>query len=249
MGEDDLAKLGFRSVDAMRIQLSNWGLPEWLIGEESDIQQQRKRVARTARGEAEELPSAKAAAPLLKEALKTLTEYVEFLERDHDSRSSGRHTTEYLQDNRFIQYTREVAHWAVPRGGGVRGPPRAGEAAGGRDHREPGRGRPPEGRDHLPVRATRARAGPSGGGECAWCTGLRGVRQGAREGWHARATAGTPEDVVLRGGRAAGRLRRELTSRGWGMSPSPRPARTRPSRGRRTQRRRGRSEAKSRSRT
>ena len=249
MGENDLAKLGFRSVDAMRIQLSNWGLPEWLIGEESDIQQQRKRVARTARGEAEELPSAKAAAPLLKEALKTLTEYVEFLERDYDSRSSGRHTTEYLQDNRFIQYTREVAHWAVPRGGGVRGPPRAGEAAGGRDHREPGRGRPPEGRDHLPVRATRARAGPSGGGECAWCTGLRGVRQGAREGWHARATAGTLEDVVLRGGRAAGRLRRELTSRGWGMSPSPRPARTRPSRGRRTQRRRGRSEAKSRSRT
>jgi hypothetical protein len=112
--EDRLAKLGFHSIDGMRIQLSNWGLPGWLLEEEATgIEPKKQRRAKRAEGEAEELPPAKAAVPLFKEALDKLRSYVEFLERDRDSRSSSRHTTEYLQDGRFIQYTREVVHWAV----------------------------------------------------------------------------------------------------------------------------------------
>jgi hypothetical protein len=115
IGEDRLVALGFHSVDGMRVQLSNWGLPGWLLEDEATGEGPKKqRRAKRAEGETEKLPLAKAAVPLFKEALDKLRSYVEFLERDHDSRSSSRHTTEYLQDGRFIQYTREVAHWAVP---------------------------------------------------------------------------------------------------------------------------------------
>lgn len=112
------AKLEFGSPDAMYLELERLGLPPWLVRPEGGGAQSRelwkRRKARSVRGEAQELPPAKAAAPLFKEALKRLFEYVEFLEGNYERSSGRRYSKEYLQDRRFLQYTREEVLWAVP---------------------------------------------------------------------------------------------------------------------------------------
>jgi hypothetical protein len=114
--------LGFGSVEAMRKQLENWGLPEWLLEEPSKskarvVQEplgERKRRAKKVRGEKQKLPPAKGAAHLFKAALDKLYDAVEFLESDYREKSGTRYSEEYLQNGRFFQYVREVTHWTVP---------------------------------------------------------------------------------------------------------------------------------------
>jgi hypothetical protein len=97
LDEKRLARLGFDSVDAMRIQLENWEVPEWLVGGENDSQQ---RKPRRGTGERVELPPAKEAIPLFKEMLEVLREAIEELE----------HRKEYFQDGRFVVETHIQDH-------------------------------------------------------------------------------------------------------------------------------------------
>jgi hypothetical protein len=88
-----LESLNFDSVEAMRVQLANWGAPDWMTrGEPKD---ESKRKARQGTGERVELPPAKEAIPLFNEALDELREAIEQLE--------GR--KEYFQDERFVVET------------------------------------------------------------------------------------------------------------------------------------------------
>ena len=82
------------------------------VGADHCAQPEEKRRADSISGEPQELPPAKEAAPLFKEALDKLLEAMEFLERDYESPSSSRYNSEYLQGERFFQYTREEIHWA-----------------------------------------------------------------------------------------------------------------------------------------
>ncbi len=94
-----LEKLGFGSVEAMRIQLSNWEVPDWVTQEEPAAERlkapkpaPRERKARSS-GPAKELPPARDAAPLFREKLEVLIRATEELE----------HRKEKLQGKRFIQ--------------------------------------------------------------------------------------------------------------------------------------------------
>jgi hypothetical protein len=70
--EDEVAeKAGFGSPEAMRIQLKNWGLPDWMIGADPPKDEGRQRKARTP-GEIEELPSAMMARELFSGDLERL---------------------------------------------------------------------------------------------------------------------------------------------------------------------------------
>jgi|SRR5215212_2083216 len=93
--EEVAVKLKFGGVEAMRVQLANWGLPRWLIGEalgsESDKAEQR---ARTAREEPAELPSAYDALTLFYGALQKLNRAIGDLEN----------RKEYLQNGRFVAH-------------------------------------------------------------------------------------------------------------------------------------------------
>jgi hypothetical protein len=80
--------------------------------EERHCEQAEKKRRGTAKGGPIELPPAKEAAPLFKEALDKLLEAVGFLQRDYESASSSRKNKEYLQGELFFQYTREEPHWA-----------------------------------------------------------------------------------------------------------------------------------------
>src|SRR5918994_768819 len=114
--------LGFGSVEAMRKQLENWGLPEWLLLEAESSKarvvkgrgNERKRRAKNVHGEKQELPPAKGAVHLFRAALDKLHDVIEFLKSGYQDRSSSRYFKEYLQNGRFFQYVREVSHWAVP---------------------------------------------------------------------------------------------------------------------------------------
>jgi hypothetical protein len=113
--EELLTKLGFGSVEALRLQLKNWGLPDWLInpregdkvspegsGEFSD---ERERRARQGDGEAKELPPAVNAAALFKEELETLCKAADQLGMRR----------EYLKDERFVvEYVEQVRLEATP---------------------------------------------------------------------------------------------------------------------------------------
>jgi hypothetical protein len=127
--EEIAAKLGFGSVDAMHIQMKHWGVPEWLA-EGGSAEHNRtgarhnaeepERHARTADGDAVELPQAYEAAPLFHQALKQLGWFVSDLQ----------HRKEYLQDGRFVSHEAyqhwvhwpergidEIASVSVPQGG------------------------------------------------------------------------------------------------------------------------------------
>jgi hypothetical protein len=97
--EEIATKLGFDGVEAMQIQLKNWKLPDWLIGEEKSATSRasrkksgRERRARSS-GPVVALPPADSAAPLFREKLEALTIAVEDL----------KHRKEKLQGERFVQ--------------------------------------------------------------------------------------------------------------------------------------------------
>jgi hypothetical protein len=83
--EQGAQELGFGSVKAMRLQLGNWGAPDWLTQEEVSETPKVQRPAppkRKARGSSqpEEVPDASAAAELLNEVLDELRGAVKLLE-------------------------------------------------------------------------------------------------------------------------------------------------------------------------
>ncbi len=89
---------GFGSVEAMRIQLRNWGAPEWITETAQPEKSERpksappKRQARMS-GPPKDLPPASGAAPLFREKLETLMRATERLE----------HRKEKLQGGRFVE--------------------------------------------------------------------------------------------------------------------------------------------------
>lgn len=88
-------KLQFGGVEAMHVQLANWGLPRWLIGEAPSSESDKsERRARTTRKEPVELPSAYDALPLFHRALQKLDWAIGDLEN----------RKEYLQDGRFVAH-------------------------------------------------------------------------------------------------------------------------------------------------
>ena len=97
--EQAAQKLGFGSVEAMRIQLRNWGAPGWITHGEQAAEKPKvpkptspRRQARSS-GPAKELPPANNAAPLFREKLEMLLRETEEL----------KHRKEKLQGGRFIQ--------------------------------------------------------------------------------------------------------------------------------------------------
>ncbi len=95
LSEDEIAaKLGFGSAEAMRMQLKNWEIPDWLVPEKAAIGENdtRKRRARRGEGEAIELPPAEGAVELFNEALKAYAEDVVKLKL----------RKEYFKDERFV---------------------------------------------------------------------------------------------------------------------------------------------------
>jgi hypothetical protein len=107
-------KLGFESAEHMYQQLKKWRWPDWAVYKDlpKPKRQAEKKRRGSGKGERVELPPAKEAAPLFKEALDKLLEAMEFLQRDYESASSSRYNKEYLHGELFFQYTREEAHWA-----------------------------------------------------------------------------------------------------------------------------------------
>jgi len=94
--EEARQKLGFGSVEAMRQQLKNWEIPNWLASETPvDEEQGRKRQAqgrRQSEGETTELPPALGAVTLLLKGLRKLQERADNLWR----------RKEYLKERRFV---------------------------------------------------------------------------------------------------------------------------------------------------
>jgi hypothetical protein len=92
-------RLEYGSVEAMRTQFENWGLPTWIVGEAEAEEEQREneRRARTTNEKPVELPPAHNAAPLFHRALTKLGWAVGDLEN----------RKEYLQNGRFV--TQEAA--------------------------------------------------------------------------------------------------------------------------------------------
>ena len=95
LSEDKIAaKLNFGSAEAMRVQLKNWHLPAWIIGDtpkSSDPDEQARRGL-SAIEEPTELPPAHGAALLFYQALQKLNRAI----GDLDNRK------EYLQNGHFI---------------------------------------------------------------------------------------------------------------------------------------------------
>jgi hypothetical protein len=85
-----LEKLGFGSVEAMRIQLKNWGLPGWFTGEQTD----RRRKAKGGGGSKSELPPAVAAHRLFEAAIERLQKAASQLPLRKDYRQDGRIVSE-----------------------------------------------------------------------------------------------------------------------------------------------------------
>jgi len=79
-------RLAYGSVEALRRQLKNWGLPDWVLGEESETRPAKKERPKGLpqrlrdAGPRKDLPPAANAADLFKERLEALRESVELLE-------------------------------------------------------------------------------------------------------------------------------------------------------------------------
>jgi len=79
-------RLGYGSVEALRRQLENWGMPDWVVGKESETtsttNRLRKKRSRRLRdlGPTKELPPVGNATELFKERLKVLLKIAEQLE-------------------------------------------------------------------------------------------------------------------------------------------------------------------------
>jgi hypothetical protein len=99
-------KLGFGSLEAMRIQLRNWELPRWLTGSlEDKTSGKPKRKAREGKGDIVELPPTRNALPLFEELLDKLRAEATWLSR----------RTEYLKDERFVVGHEWITGREVPR--------------------------------------------------------------------------------------------------------------------------------------
>jgi hypothetical protein len=94
--EEEVAeRLQFGGVEAMHVQLANWDLPPWLIGEAPSSESDKtERGAGTTREEPVELPPAYDALPLFHRALQKLDRAIGDLEN----------RKEYLQDGRFVAH-------------------------------------------------------------------------------------------------------------------------------------------------
>ena len=79
-------RLKYGSVDALRRQLENWGMPNWIAGEESETNRGKKKVRKKSARRARDLsptnalPPLSNAAELFKERLRGLLKIVEQLE-------------------------------------------------------------------------------------------------------------------------------------------------------------------------
>lgn len=89
--EETSEKLGFGSVEAMHLQLPQWGLPSWIVGEDTT---QSAAPQRRPRGDGvpRDLPPAVAAIPLFEEAIGALQQAADNLGRTRD----------IYKDRRFI---------------------------------------------------------------------------------------------------------------------------------------------------
>jgi hypothetical protein len=94
--EEEVAeKLDFGGVEAMHVQLANWGLPRWLIGEAPGSESDKtERRGMTATEEPTELPPAYDALPLFRRAQEKLNWAIGDLEN----------RKEYLQNGRFVAH-------------------------------------------------------------------------------------------------------------------------------------------------
>jgi hypothetical protein len=101
-----LDSLNFNSIEGMKIQLNNWGAPDWVLQEEPSGENRRK--ARSGSGQRQELPPADEATPLFRQALELLNEQVDLLEA----------RKEYMQDERFVAQDEHHApiFWTRPHG-------------------------------------------------------------------------------------------------------------------------------------
>jgi hypothetical protein len=93
--EEVAVKLGFGGAEAMHVQLANWDLPPWLIGEAPSSESEKtERRGMTATEEPRELPPAYDALPLFHRALQKLDWAIGDLEN----------RKEYLQNGRFAAH-------------------------------------------------------------------------------------------------------------------------------------------------
>ena len=93
--EEEVAeKLQFGGVEAMHVQLANWDLPRWLIGETPDSESDKTERRGMTATEPTELPPAYDALPLFHRALQKLDWAIGDLEN----------RKEYLQNGRFVAH-------------------------------------------------------------------------------------------------------------------------------------------------
>jgi hypothetical protein len=113
--EDRAQELGFGSAQAMYRQLKNWDLPAWLINEpkaapKSQVEKNRRN---SEGGKAKRLPPARRAEQLFRDALESLSGYLEvpkdrsdnpgnFMDVSFTNESRLESLEEWLQDGRFI---------------------------------------------------------------------------------------------------------------------------------------------------
>jgi len=104
-------RLGYGSVEALRRQFENWGIPSWVVGEEPETNptpksKDRKTSSPRLRnlGPGKELPPAGNAAPLFKERLEALLQSVELL----------KHMDESLHGRYFVRQDVETATVLFP---------------------------------------------------------------------------------------------------------------------------------------
>ena len=116
-------RLEYGSVEALRRQLKNWGLPDWVLGEESETnrakEKGRKKSAPLVRdlGPAKGLPPAGNAIPLFKERLEALLESAELLEHmDEDLRGKYFVRTNVTPES-FAQHLSTIKGYAEEEGG------------------------------------------------------------------------------------------------------------------------------------
>jgi hypothetical protein len=104
-------RLEYGSVEALRGQLKNWGLPDWVLGEESETNRTKKKGRKKSAplvrdlGPTKGLPPAGNATPLFKERLEALLESAELLE----------HMDEDLRGKYFVRTNVEKAPVFYPR--------------------------------------------------------------------------------------------------------------------------------------
>jgi hypothetical protein len=98
-----LEKLGFGSVDAMRIQLGNWGVPEWATDKTTAVEDAKTPNhapgEKTARGSGEitDLPPAANATRFFQSTIEKLSVFVERLPSRKEQRQGNRFVVSYAK--------------------------------------------------------------------------------------------------------------------------------------------------------